>query len=442
MQGEEEMKTTVIDSYTNDKKLSKKWVYFNWFIFGLILIAGVGYATTVSENGLFANNGVVNVSNLNYGNISGTYQETIAGREFTTNYQRILRVGTDKEFQTIQSAINQVPFMLRHNYTIIIDDGTYAEDLYFPSMIIQRRHPTEGSVVGLELKGNTSNINGVKIKSIQASGIIGAIGLAFDYMQIYGQDPTSDELVSVSVYGSNSILMHHINFTNASANYAVMAYSSNLAIHTSSFELMDYAGLAKVQSNLRLGDNYQGSWNNGTLNTAIAKSDDASFVFIEGTTNLVAPMRADGSGITTYGNNERPNLFLNNGTITMSNATGATIISPTNVTTNIIQFIASQLQGFIVAGSNPAIYSTGQSGGTYPFTEVGNLVIQPRRTTQDRDIIFAVGDGVPDIPMIIDGGTAKVIFGNGTGHQNFSMVSPNLTKYNCGVNNSGFFSCS
>lgn len=401
-------------------------------------------SVTCTEVVNIPNGALGNFSDFRYGNTTGSYNETISGRAFTTNYQKVLRVGAGKEFTTIQSAINSVPFMMRHNYTMIIDDGTYAEDLYFPPMICQRKHPTEGSGVScLEVKGNTSNINGVKVKSIQTTGIIGANGLGLTYMQIYGQDPTSDELTSLAVYGSNKVIAHHINFTNSTANYAVMAYSSNLEVHTSYFNNMAYAGLSKVQSNLRLGDNYQGSGNNGTLTTAIAKSDDASFVFIQqnsdGIQTLFAPIIADGSGITSYGFNDKPNLFLNQGSITMTNSTGATVIRDKNITTTTFELERLQIQSFYTSYNNPLIYSTGQSGSAYPFTENGHLIIQPRTSTQDRDIIFAVGDVTPDIPLILDGANGGgAIFGyNATGSNPPIIIVRNTTAKTCSVANAG-----
>lgn len=59
-------KTAFNNSYTKSKQLSKKWVYFNWFIFGLILMAGLGYATTVADTGITLSpqlNGIYYVTN-------------------------------------------------------------------------------------------------------------------------------------------------------------------------------------------------------------------------------------------------------------------------------------------------------------------------------------------------------------------------------------------
>lgn len=46
-------KNSVNSSYT---KSYKRWTAFSWFLFGLILFAGLGYATTVNENSLISNN--------------------------------------------------------------------------------------------------------------------------------------------------------------------------------------------------------------------------------------------------------------------------------------------------------------------------------------------------------------------------------------------------
>lgn len=56
--------------------------------------------------------------------------------------------------------------------------------------------------------------------------------------------------------------------------------------------------------------------------------------------------------------------------------------------------------GSIVAS---AIYTTGSGGGAYPFTEVGNLIIQPR-SSADRAILFYTGNGTPLSRMVIDAG--------------------------------------
>lgn len=48
----------------NCKNLSKKWVYFNWFIFGVILLAGFSYATTITETSVTSNSFIGDGSQL------------------------------------------------------------------------------------------------------------------------------------------------------------------------------------------------------------------------------------------------------------------------------------------------------------------------------------------------------------------------------------------
>lgn len=47
-------KATVINSYA---KSSKKWSHFGWFVLGIVLLAGIGYATTVNDVQGFIGNG-------------------------------------------------------------------------------------------------------------------------------------------------------------------------------------------------------------------------------------------------------------------------------------------------------------------------------------------------------------------------------------------------
>ncbi|TAL47280.1 hypothetical protein EPN87_03375, partial [archaeon] len=55
---------------------------------------------------------------------------------------------------------------------------------------------------------------------------------------------------------------------------------------------------------------------------------------------------------------------------------------------------------FYSTNNYPRLYSS-QSGGSYPFGENGNLIIQPRTSSGGRDIVFATG-GTPATKMVID----------------------------------------
>ncbi len=60
---------------------------------------------------------------------------------------------------------------------------------------------------------------------------------------------------------------------------------------------------------------------------------------------------------------------------------------------------------FISNNHDPYIYSSDNEGSSYPFRDccdLGHLILQPR-TSNYRDIIFATGNGTPEIRMIVEG---------------------------------------
>ncbi|MBI9055987.1 MAG: hypothetical protein JEY96_19355 [Bacteroidales bacterium] len=66
-----------------------------------------------------------------------------------------------------------------------------------------------------------------------------------------------------------------------------------------------------------------------------------------------------------------------------------------------INRFGGNVTSFITNQDNPFIYSTTNGASTFPFTELGHLVIQPRTSTL-RDILFVTGNGT-GIRMAIKG---------------------------------------
>lgn len=62
-------KTALNRNCRNFKSSSKKWVYFNWFLFGLIIFAGLSYATTVADTGVYNS---PQINNVLYVNVNST----------------------------------------------------------------------------------------------------------------------------------------------------------------------------------------------------------------------------------------------------------------------------------------------------------------------------------------------------------------------------------
>lgn len=212
-------KASVNYSYT---KSSKKWVYFNWFIFGIILLAGFGYATTVNEN-------TINTPQLDFGAIAGISGQA-SSRLLVSNQSTTLTVcSSGCDYNNIQEAINTVPLILRHPYLILISAGTYNENLWIPPTIVgDIISNTEGSVQGLKIYGE--NMNTVFLNSIQVSSSLGAISPSINNLTIIGTDPYSDENVSISFYGTKGAELKHINLTGNPSRNGILCYDCQLTV--------------------------------------------------------------------------------------------------------------------------------------------------------------------------------------------------------------------
>ncbi len=62
----------------------------------------------------------------------------------------------------------------------------------------------------------------------------------------------------------------------------------------------------------------------------------------------------------------------------------------------------SSTTSYLANSGYPKIYNS-SAGGTYPFSLNGNLVMQPR-SSSNRDIVFATGSTTPSTRMVIDSG--------------------------------------
>jgi len=250
-----------------DKKLSLTL----WSIFGILLLMGIGFATTIS-NGESIFTGDLNLGeneliagNLFFGSTNGTFNETCSNRPLTSNEAKTITVDASggADYTTIQEAVCQVPFILRHKYIISVNAGTYDEDVYLPPIIVSGINSGEGSVVMLGLYGH--NKADTFLKSLQITSHIGTWATMVSHFNIYGREPTSDEGVSISVYGSNSVLLTHLNMTNKSVSRSILFYSSNGGAHNINFDNTNGGFYVKGTSQVYLGDWYNDAELTGTI---------------------------------------------------------------------------------------------------------------------------------------------------------------------------------
>ncbi|KKK92947.1 hypothetical protein LCGC14_2697810, partial [marine sediment metagenome] len=141
----------------------------------LLLIGGAIAVTTITDTTIDSGN--ITAENLYFGNTNGTGNATLPERPFTSNSVRTINVdaGGGGDFLTIQEAINQVPYMLRHMYIINISTGVYNEDLRIPPVLVSDIiRLDEGSVEGLRIRGNVADINAVQVNSIHIISPLGS----------------------------------------------------------------------------------------------------------------------------------------------------------------------------------------------------------------------------------------------------------------------------
>lgn len=202
---------------------------FKYVLFGflaLIVLSMVAYATTILSD----NKVSTPIINSSIGINNGTYS-SISSRPLTSENPRNITVcASGCDYTTIQEAINQVPYFLRHRYIIKIGNGVYDENIIIPPIIVSDTiYNNQGPVEALEIRGNTSDMNLVKIKSIQITGQVGAQNPLIQYVTVYGTDDYSNENVSISIYGSNHPILKFINITSVAIN-GIMSYGSSVSI--------------------------------------------------------------------------------------------------------------------------------------------------------------------------------------------------------------------
>jgi hypothetical protein len=154
------------------------------------------------------------VDNLNASQVAGT-DLTVGGdaaygnRPLVSTEERTLNVPS--EYETIQAAIDAVPLVLRHEYAIVVNDGTYDEHLSIPPTIAG--HPKSRSAQersGLEIYGNSEEPSQVTVNSLTISGCSGAVNPFVSGFTFRQANPFDDEDVAVIAYGTTETTLSNI----------------------------------------------------------------------------------------------------------------------------------------------------------------------------------------------------------------------------------------
>ena len=281
---------------------------------------GIYNATSISTNNLestnftslgdlnLSYNDIVELSNFYFGSMDGDLNETFKNRPFTTNSDISIDVcqagGCD--YTTITGALKELPFLLRHDVEINLYEGNYTEDIYIPPIIVSKRHPTEGGIIGLTIVGRESDDNDVKVKSILVGPSLGTYAVYLKHFQVYDIEPTSDENACVTLYSVKSVLMHDMNIT-CTGWFGILAYNTDLYIHTSNFVGQTNAMVqSKNGGNVVMGDAYGENATITGIAPRIASAGKGAFVTVANLDAIwtVEKFNDDGDGYM-YDNDER-----------------------------------------------------------------------------------------------------------------------------------------
>ena len=190
-------------------------------IIGFLLLTGLVIATTQ------INDKSVATPQVTWGSVAGLSNQAAVRNMVSTGAVNLTVCTEGCNYTTIQAAINTLPFIIRHQYVIDVRNGAYAEHVFIPSMIVADvTDSTEGSVVGVSIRGNQSDWGVVQVLSFHIASQLGYGTPTIKWFNITGTDPWSDENASIAIYGSNHPTIKECTFDSDYSRIGVLAYAS------------------------------------------------------------------------------------------------------------------------------------------------------------------------------------------------------------------------
>lgn len=191
------------------------------------------YNGTTGEVVADVNNPSVATEDLQYALNNTGYSNRLSDRPLVSTQDRDITVGTDTS--TIQEALNEIPFLLRHNYVIRVPDGTYTEDLLVPPFLTADTAGIDDAGAGVEegatqnpwIRGNTTDPTLVQVNSITVASTNGSIAPIIEGFNPTGTAPHMDESAACVAFGCQDVSFRHMSFVGTAADVGVFAYSSN-----------------------------------------------------------------------------------------------------------------------------------------------------------------------------------------------------------------------
>lgn len=437
------------------------------------------------------------IDTLNFGLYAGNSGQQ-AKRDLVSSTEINLTVcASGCDYTTIQEAVNQVPYMIRHRFTIHVSDGTYAEDVWIPPILVADIIDTEeGSVVGFRLVGNESNINGVKLKSIHVTTALGSQTPTIRDLSVYGHEPTSDENVSIAIYGSQYVQLTRINMTaeSGSVKVGILCYGSQVSLSDIYFNNNYDAGVSLKHGAIvhSLDGGLHGNVNGYVYQTvggfAIVRNDTVmgtlgynSIGSSSPTTGFV--FRHTGTDDKKFYGVNGFDSYLRNVSFTGQNAEqalrvirntndterGETYVDDTNWIFKSIQdesnsggyqfylgHDVSSGEGFEILENDSTVLLEQEPGGVLKILpgagalDTSSVTFSAGRTTVGYDGSDGYIASSANKDVKIKSGNYQLVsfdfrnftqFGDGTVQHNITLTSPDASEWCCGVGNSGSFTC-
>lgn len=170
-------------------------------------------------------------------------EEAVVGREVPRNLVSEVESGEDfiginvpGDFDTIQEAVNQIPYFVNHRVRISIDPGTYDEDVevgpaitrFFPYQHDHRSNP-------IIIEGNGTDPSDVKVGSFVVTGMGGNNAVRIKDMELTRGSAKDGHNASVGFFGCRDAAVASVNITNSEERNghsprAVLAYASNVDV--------------------------------------------------------------------------------------------------------------------------------------------------------------------------------------------------------------------
>lgn len=191
----------------------------------------------------------VNAANLTVGEATGR-SGYFANRPLVSNGD--ISVDVPGDYDTIQAALEDVPVLLRHRYSIQLDpdQGLYDEDIIVPPVYSMDMNSTSTGInAGLYIYGAGQSSGYSKIGSALVINPTGYFSVRLDNLDFTRDSPYHDDSAAIGVYGGSGMtFLSTCRITDGSnITQGLIAYGARVAISGFSFgsTSVDYGLRAK-----------------------------------------------------------------------------------------------------------------------------------------------------------------------------------------------------